>query len=156
MPPKSIDCSIQPSCSGFAGEDGPCRSRRSQENVTSGWLGFAGVRLPQKTSPPANIRSPELVAGTHAVLRAALPHRSCRPFPAASTRKTALRQHKSFGRAAFSSNRLVHFHDPTFRRFQIAELDTGQFFIQFAGHRSDFRFGIEDVEVVAVLNAADR
>ena len=59
-----------------AGEDGPCRSWRSQENVTSGLRGFAGGQTPDNDSPPANIRSPELVADTHAVLRLALPCRS--------------------------------------------------------------------------------
>ncbi|MFZ2263394.1 MAG: hypothetical protein WAV63_06910, partial [Trichococcus flocculiformis] len=39
--------------------------------VTSGLLGFTEVRHPENDSPPANIRSPELVAGTHAVLRGA-------------------------------------------------------------------------------------
>ena len=43
MPPKSIDCSIHPSCSVSAGEGGPCRSWRSQENVTSGQHSLAGV-----------------------------------------------------------------------------------------------------------------
>ena len=58
-----------PGLSFSAGEDGPCLSWRSQGNVTSGWLGFAGGRPPDNDSPPANIRSPGLVAGTHAVLR---------------------------------------------------------------------------------------
>lgn len=155
MPPKSIDCSIHPSCSVSAGEGGPCRSWQSQENVTSGLRGFAGGQTPDNDSPPAIIRSPELVADTHAVLRLALPCRSLRPVPAARTKKTALRQHKSFGRAAFHSIGSVHFHNPTFRRFDVAELDAGQFFIQFARHRADFRFRIEDMEIVPMLDATD-
>ena len=60
-----------PGLSFSAGEDGPCLSWRSQGNVTSGLRGFAEVRPPVYACPPANIRSPELVAGTHAVLRGA-------------------------------------------------------------------------------------
>ena len=85
-----------------AGEDGPCRSWRSQGNVTSGLRGFAEVRPPDNDSPPAIIRSPELVAGTHAVLRGTTrspalafsageggPCRSWRPVPAARTKKNS-------------------------------------------------------------------
>ena len=65
------------SCEGFVR-----RSRTSREMYTSGQLGFAGLRLPEKSSPPANIRSPELVVGVDAVLRATPSRRSWRDSPA--------------------------------------------------------------------------
>ena len=67
MPQKSIDCAIL-LCSG---ESGPRRSWGPLENVTSGRVGFAGVRLPQIACTPASIRSPKLVVGAQAVLRVA-------------------------------------------------------------------------------------
>ena len=45
--------------------------------------------------------------------------------------------------------------DPALGRLAVAKLNADQFLVQTAGHRACLGLRVEDVEVLAVLNAAD-